>query len=133
MEELVFPEQEGVRYDPDVMVPAFRRDDLRESVRSNLWKLRDGEEHVADLARALVGRTCATGGLVMPGSQRTLSAPRTVVRGGSRPYRRPGRWHTLPRATNEPRPGGPTSSRSRTTHLPRTIVDTGQPVVSQPS
>ncbi|MBI4125634.1 MAG: hypothetical protein HY609_02345 [Deltaproteobacteria bacterium] len=42
-EELVFLEQEGVRYQPDVVVLGFYFNDLEDNIRTGLFKLLDGE------------------------------------------------------------------------------------------
>ncbi len=42
-EELIFLEQEGVRYNPDFIVLGFCGDDFEENVRTNFYKLRGGE------------------------------------------------------------------------------------------
>ncbi|MFH1502036.1 MAG: GDSL-type esterase/lipase family protein [Candidatus Eisenbacteria bacterium] len=42
-EELVFFEQEGLRYDPDIVVIGFYWNDLQDNLKANLYRLDDGE------------------------------------------------------------------------------------------
>jgi hypothetical protein len=42
-EELIFYEQEGVRYQPDIIILGFYHNDLEDNLRSNLYSLKEGQ------------------------------------------------------------------------------------------
>lgn len=46
-EELIFFEQEGVKYDPDFVVLGFFRNDIGDNIRTGLFRMEDGELVVA--------------------------------------------------------------------------------------